>query len=105
MNDLKLGQQISFSKVLIRKDLSHPDNRFRRLKKWQEQVVKEQSGIVIGKRTLSNGEKEWDSEAGYMYEGKEYFPALLVATSLNSKPVYIPMPENAILPTSKTPEA
>jgi hypothetical protein len=105
LEEIKLGQPVIFSKVLYRKELQHPEKRYKRIKKWLEKPVKEQSGIIIGKRTLSNGETEWEEEVGNIYEGKEYFQALLIATSLSAKPVFIPMLENGIVSPEKVNEA
>jgi hypothetical protein len=48
---------------------------------------------VIGIRTLSNGDSEYECECGYIYIATEHFKALLVVKNIHSKPFYIPIPK------------
>lgn len=49
-------------------------------------------GVVIGFRTLSNGESEYSSDEPIVYHPKQYFKALLVVLDEKHKPVYV-LPE------------
>ena len=57
----------------------------------------EREGIIIGKRTLSNGHHAWESEGygeGYwLNEPAEHFTAYLIAFDLRRKPVHV-LPEH-----------
>jgi hypothetical protein len=91
-----LGEKIEFNCQLHRKKIykENTSGYRRRWKVWE--TVKfdtPMQGIVIGVRTISNGPTDFDSEAGYMYSPKEHFKALLVATTLHSKPILIPYPK------------
>jgi hypothetical protein len=57
----------------------------------------EREGLIIGKRTLSNGHHAWESE-GYgegfwLNEPAEHFTAYLIAFDLRRKPVHV-LPEH-----------
>ena len=45
--------------------------------------------IVIGIRTLANGETEWLGEGGLLFVASDRFEAYLVATDLRSAPFYV----------------
>ena len=46
--------------------------------------------ILVGARTLSDGIREWWGEDGWTYSPTRHFPALLVVSSLRSKPFLAP---------------
>jgi hypothetical protein len=95
MKELKLGQKVSFSVVYKRYSKYIPTkwetyNR-NRFKFWKKIDVSKQKGIVIGLRTLSNGNSIYDSEYGYIYSRKESIKAVLVSTSLRSEILKVPL--------------
>lgn len=49
-------------------------------------------GVIIGFRTLSNGESEYSNNDPVVYHPKRYFKALLVVLDEKHKPVYV-LPE------------
>lgn len=90
--EIKLGQPISFSIVFVRREeWKKGEYLTTRRKVWGHKQVSETTGIIIGKRTLSNGNTHHDSEAGWMYAADEYFPAYIVAFDLKRSPVLVPI--------------
>jgi hypothetical protein len=89
--EIKLGDSVTFSIVLVRKEQYVQKDVYRktRRKVWANKHVPETTGIIVGKRTLSNGNTSYDSDAGWMYAADEYFPAYLVAFDLKKSPVLI----------------
>jgi hypothetical protein len=57
-------------------------------KVWKRRMLQStQEGIMIGVRTLSNGDVHyWGEDGGIEYKAKEHFTAALVVTSPRSKP-------------------
>lgn len=53
-----------------------------------EKLDKEKVGIVIGKRTLSNGIAEYYDE-GINYRQSETFEALLISIDMKTNPIYV----------------
>jgi len=47
--------------------------------------------ILVGVRTLSDGVRQWWGEDGWTYSPTRFFPALLVVSSLRSKPFLVPL--------------
>lgn len=56
--------------------------------------------LVVGKRTISDGRADWDSETGYEYSPKEFMTALLVVSAMNKKPFLVPYAEQPKLRSS-----
>ena len=50
------------------------------------------NGVIIGQRTLSNGQVEYDPEY-IAFIPREYFKAYLVSVNMNENPVYV-LPED-----------
>jgi hypothetical protein len=48
-----------------------------------------QEGIIVGKRTLSDGEVQYTYDSGVIYRQKSTFTAWLVATDIHRKPVLV----------------
>lgn len=97
MNELKLGQKVKFNKILIRKtshDLEGKYKRYVRKKIWilKNFSEKDTEGILIGIRTLYNGEL-YDSGLGVGFKSRRHFRAYLIAYSVNRKPVFVPVNE------------
>jgi hypothetical protein len=90
-----LGQPITFTSTLKRvtKREKYPSKS--ELKTWVEAPCKEREGIVVGTRTLWNGNYETeddptDGPSSY-FVFQQPVPALLVAFALSRKPVLIPL--------------
>lgn len=47
--------------------------------------------LVIGKRTLANGKREYDEDIGYYFVHNDSFQALLVVKDMMSKPFFVPI--------------
>ena len=89
----KLGEQITSNCILERKliNVRHPEGFNIRRKEWHvKELKKDITGIIIGKRTLSNGKTIWNYEGGYEYEPTEFLFALLIVTHISKKPIIIP---------------
>lgn len=95
-NQISLGQQITIDSVLKRKTKYSTQDEYgrsKRLKVWENIPLKQnKTAIVIGIRNLSNGNTDYDSDAGYMYNPTEYFKALLVVSNLNNAPYLVQYP-------------
>jgi hypothetical protein len=91
--NIVLGEPIRFDQVLVRKESNErlrSENHNSYLKYWENKALgKQEHGIVVGVRTLSNGIKTY-CEA-LLYKPKYYFKALLVITDLRKKPVFVPI--------------
>lgn len=95
MEKLKFGDRILITNKLVRKQkqgtyqrTGYPRNVT--LKVWDQQpLMKLTEVLVIGKRTLWNGEKWWEEEAGYQFNPKEKVSAYLVAEKMSRKPYYV----------------
>lgn len=62
-------------------------------KEWQgNEFAPEREGIIVGKRTLSNGYAQWE-EYGTEYTAAEHFTAWMIVTDLRSAPVHV-LPEH-----------
>ena len=80
----KFGDKITVNHKLVRRAKGN-------YKFWRVDTIAEKEVIIIGVRTLSNGDRIWE-EYGWEYIQKETFKALLVACSLREKPFYITPP-------------
>jgi hypothetical protein len=69
--------------------------KYRRVKRgFKKEYVAEPFnavGVFLGRRTITNGETDRDSEYGYSWMAKEHIRAALVAFSPNENPVYVPL--------------
>jgi hypothetical protein len=105
MSDFALGQRVKFSHVLVR-DGRWDDKERVHVRRWDPVDLTESSlvreGVIVGKRTLSNGHvervTESDGYGGSVYThsewwGKHYFRAYMVVETLRTKPVYV-LPEH-----------
>jgi hypothetical protein len=94
--ELKLGQKVSFDTVYLRFSKSVKSKhcewtRTRRYKYWKKYHCDKKEGIVVGLRTLSNGETHYDCEDGYYYTRTESVPAVLVSISLRYSILKVPL--------------
>lgn len=94
-----LGQQITVENVLKRRTKFSTPNEYgisKRLKVWERVPLKKATtAIIVGIRTLSNGNTDYDYEVGYMYNPTEYFKALLVVSSLKNAPYFVECPHGS----------
>lgn len=75
-----LGQEITITHHLARRRHWHKRD-------WISQKLRHPvQGIIIGKRTISNGRTEYVEDGIRAYIPEEYFDAYLVSTDLKSKP-------------------
>ena len=59
-------------------------------KVWERKPEKiPRPGVIIGRRTLSDGENDYTGERGEIYKPKHYFNAYLVVFDMSTNPVYV----------------
>lgn len=98
MSDYQLGQRVRFTTHLYRGWGNEFDNRGG-IKEWKPQPIlgkltPPREGIIVGKRTLSNGRFDYGSyEDPGVYRAKEYFTAWMIVADLRSAPVHV-LPEH-----------
>lgn len=81
---MKFGQKITINHKLVRKETKKTREPIWE-KKWVWVSIPATEGIIIGKRTLSNG----TIDSNHIYFPKEYFQVLLVAINMEENPVYV----------------
>lgn len=98
MTEFQLGQRVRFTTHLRRRLGNKGTDEHRKV--WSTTgrypTAGEHpggEGIIVGKRKLANGDREWWDEAGYIFLPKEYLDAYLVAFDLHRKPVHV-LPEH-----------
>ena len=95
MQKLELGQKVSFNTIYKRYIKSIPTkwNTYgrSRYKYWKKISCDKKEGIVVGLRTLSNGETHYDGEEGYTYGRSESVYVALVAISLRLSILKVPI--------------
>jgi hypothetical protein len=102
-SDYTLGQPVTFTQTLSRvwATVAPSDFTGPHPKKWVP-IPNPGAGIIIGRRTLSNGVNTGlYSDDGISYKATEHFTAYLVVETLNSKPVHV-LPEH-LAPADDTP--
>ena len=107
MSEFEFGQRVVFTKPMTRRQvprkevtvwenwgLPGPQEVTKVInREWQPNEHKDaQAGMIIGKRTLSDGYSEYE-EWGYQYSRGVSFTAYLIATDMYAKPVLV-RPEN-----------
>lgn len=94
MPEYEFGQRVTVQKSLVRTRLPHGRKMWLTTGPGGE-------GLVIGKRTLSDGVVRWESDddlfaaanAGYyVWDAERYFTVYLVVYGMRSKPVHV-LPE------------
>ena len=96
---MKFGDKILITHKLVRKQKQATYQRtgYARtvtLKVWEEKPThKLTEVIVIGKRTLWNGERWFEEDGGYQFNPKEKLTAYLVVEKMSRKPYYIAKPQ------------
>lgn len=89
---MKLGDTVIVSAILKRREGHHADaKRWGVRKYWDAWPITPRTGLYIGGRTLSNGQRWYEDEVGAVYEPETYFRAALVVFSTHEKPVLVPL--------------
>lgn len=88
----QLGQQVVYQKHIIRRGFREQGlDAAWGTEQWPGRPTDGGAGIIVGKRTLSNGNIRvsygYDGET--VYEPKEHFQAYMVAFDLRRKPVFV----------------
>ncbi len=89
----RFGNYVSFCRVLQREYGDETADRQGWKKIWHVKQGNWTPGIVIGVRTLSDGENAFMGQEGIDYTPTRYFKAYLVAFDMRRKPVFI-LPED-----------
>lgn len=98
MSDFQLGQRVTYTKHILRRD-SRPGDFTGPNRLWSSELypgteTNGGEGIIIGKRTLSNGNAHWIGYDGpTAYKPTQHFTAYLIAHDLHRKPVHV-LPEH-----------
>lgn len=91
----ELGQQVVFSIVLFRDSAClESSNRFGSGYQafWnQRKLAKPKAGVLVGLRTLTDGETRFSVEDGNVYHPRKTVKAALVSYDLRRKPVLVPI--------------
>ena len=99
MSDYTLGQRVRFAEDLHRKTVVGEGYYADVTKVWTGELYPGKrraggEGIIIGRRTLSNGKNNYPGyDEPIEYKATEFFPAYLIVTSLRSAPVHV-LPEH-----------
>jgi hypothetical protein len=88
---VKLGDKVTVSAVLHRRQEYKGDRKWGVHKYWDAWEITPRAGLYIGGRTLSNGQRWYEDEVGAVYEPETYFRAALVVFSEREKPVFVPL--------------
>lgn len=81
---IKLGEEIVFSTQFIRS--INKDH-----KEWVIKTIPTQSGIIVGIRTIYDGDVDYDMEEGNSFQRTHHKQCYIVATDLNKNFVKIPI--------------
>lgn len=99
MEEFTLGQWVEFTHRL-RRSYSSSSRYNTWIKAWVVDPLrpagKPQRGIVIGQRTLSNGENHYLGDDGIQYRPKNYFKVYLISFDMRRNPVYV-LPEHIVV--------
>lgn len=89
MTELEFGTEVLFSEPLVRETLHVKGKGTKKVWDRQDGFPKTK-GIVVGKRTLSDGYREYEPDfGGYYYVRENSFTVYLVAYDMSRKPVYV----------------
>lgn len=104
--EFELGQRVAYSEHIRRRDTGPGEFDFDKPNRiwstnggpfsgtgWEEHRWPGGEGVIVGKRTLSNGRASWQEEGYTQYTIKETFIAYLIAYDLRRKPVHV-LPEH-----------
>lgn len=110
----KLGDGVTFSHHLkrvtsTRFDADEPSayRRSKTIKAWKRvDFLVEGRGVVVGKRTLANGERYYiGPDEGSTFVPEEYVHAYLVSFDMRRKPVYVLAEDLTLIHTPKVERA
>lgn len=92
MTDFQIGQRVIFTHPLSRRH-TYNAQRNRSGRAWvpepyDRDAATEQEGVIVGKRTLANGDAHFE-EWVPVFTPTEHFQAYLIATDLHRKPVFV----------------
>ena len=92
---MELGEKVRFRTMLVRQREQRATGGPQRAtswKVWTSRAISDDwvEGVIVGRRTLVDGELISDSEVGNQFLGRHWFPAYLVSYALNRKPVLVP---------------
>lgn len=94
-------QKIEVKGILRRRSRSKKYEMYPRMRIYKEWVYEPLrtpiEGIVIGKRTLANGNTYYEEDCGNIFTPEVYTKALLVVTDMKTKPFYVPLPTPELL--------
>ena len=88
------GDRVNFTHRFIRTEKTiygKPGYGKTSWKIWETEPYNGSYGIFLGYRTLKNGTRWFDSEAGWIFTPKEHFKAALICPSKNRNPVFVPV--------------
>lgn len=87
--DIVHGQKVWVDSKLVREKEGNK-------RAWKSVSTDTKAAIIIGKRTLVNGTREyetpdWESstKGSYYFDANDYIEAILVSTDMRTKPFYI----------------
>ena len=96
----KLGARVVAKAFLTRRTEYVPGNTFireRRLKVWDRTPFKDPlHGIYVGRRNKSNGDTQYDYDAGFLYTPVAYFEVWMVAYADN-RDILVCLPSDIVL--------
>lgn len=85
-NTFEFGQKINIKHRLERVEHHMRGSKFSKI--WKD-VDYEAEVIVIGQRTLFDGEVWWEQDAGRIFTPKSHIRALLVVENMRENPFYV----------------
>ncbi len=88
---ITLGDKVTVSAVLHRRQGHTEGKKWGVRKYWEPWTIPPRTGLYIGGRTLSNGQRWYEDDVGVVYEPETYFRAALVVFSTHEKPVLVPL--------------
>lgn len=94
MHYFQLGDKVNAFAIIERKALDYIKNEYGytdgQKKEWVRKLLLPGcNGIIIGKRTLSNGINRWGQDYGNVYFPKVSFVGYIAAFDLKRKPIYV----------------
>lgn len=86
---MKLGEEIEVKSILVR-IRTYNDSEPYKYVEWSEYPLEQpKTGIIIGKRTLSNGFTSTEPGEGTLYTPTDYINVALVVFNLRENPVKV----------------
>jgi hypothetical protein len=92
---MHFGETVLFTHVYKRMRSHRQDGQspnFIKIREWVPFHLRTpKKGVVIGKRTLFNGDVRYEYDDGWMFESTSSLQAYLIATDMKHKPVLVPI--------------